>query len=56
MDKIDVLAARYLTDTKITCKYLTVELKKDEAEKSTIDQILKYVDWVCTEYAYGDYE
>lgn len=35
MDKIDVLAARYLTDTKITCKYLTVELKKDEAEKST---------------------
>lgn len=56
MDKIDVLAARYLDDTKILCKYLTIELKKDEAGKSTIDQVLKYVDWVCTEYAYGDYE
>ena len=23
---------------------------------NTIDQVLKYVDWVCSEYAYGDYE
>lgn len=56
MDKIDVLAVRYLTGTKIPCKYLVVELKKDSAYKETIDQVLKYVDWVCTEYAYGDYE
>lgn len=56
MDKIDVFAMRYLTGTNIPCKYLVTELKKDSADKATIDQVLKYVDWVCTEYAYGDYE
>jgi hypothetical protein len=55
MDKIDVLAMRFLPDTKITCKYLVAELKKDCADNATIDQVLKYVDWVCAEYAYGDY-
>ena len=55
VDKIDVFAMRYLDNTKIPCKYLVVELKKDTAEKSTIDQIMKYVDWVCSEYAFGDY-
>jgi hypothetical protein len=56
MDKIDVLAMRYLPDTKIPCKYLVAELKKDGADNATVDQVLKYVDWVCSEYAYGDYE
>ncbi len=56
MDKIDVLAMRYLYGTKIPCRYLVAELKKDSANSSTIDQVLKYVDWVCSEYAYGDYE
>lgn len=56
MDKIDVLAMRYLPNTKIPCKYLVAELKKDAADNATIDQVLKYVDWVCSEYAYGDYE
>lgn len=56
MDKIDVLAMRYLPQTKIPCKFLVAELKKDIAGKETIDQVLKYVDWVCNEYAYGDYE
>lgn len=55
MDKIDVFASRYLPGTKIVCKYLVAELKKDKADISTVDQILKYVDWVCNEYAYGDY-
>lgn len=55
MDKIDVMAINYLPETKIPCKYLIVELKKDSADKNTINQVLKYVDWVCTEYAYGDY-
>lgn len=32
------------------------ELKKDGANNETINQVLKYVDWVCSEYAYGDYE
>jgi len=56
MDKIDVLAMRYLPHTTIPCKYLVAELKKDMADGATIDQVLKYVDWVCSEYAYGDYE
>lgn len=56
MDKIDVFAMRFLKGTKIPCKYLVVELKKDQANEATIDQVLKYVDWVCSEYAYGDYE
>ena len=47
---------RYLPNTKIPCKYLVAELKKDVADNATIDQVLKYVDWVCSEYAYGDYE
>lgn len=55
MDKIDVFATRYLTDTKIPCKYLVAELKKDAASCSTIDQVMKYIDWVCNEYVYGDY-
>ena len=55
MDKIDIFAMRYLSGTKIPCKYLVVELKRDAADPSTIDQLLKYVDWVCSEYAYGDY-
>jgi len=56
MDKIDVFATRYLPDTKIPCKYLVAELKKGMADNETIDQVLKYVDWVCDEYAYSDYE
>lgn len=56
MDKIDIFAARYLVDTKIQCKYLVAELKKDITGIETIDQVLKYVDWVCGEYSYGNYE
>ncbi|MBO1679960.1 hypothetical protein [Bittarella massiliensis (ex Durand et al. 2017)] len=55
MDKIDVFAVRYLPGTSVPCKYLVVELKKDIADADAIDQVLKYVDWVCKEYAYGDY-
>lgn len=32
-----------------------MEIKRDKANKDTIDQVLKYVDWVNHEYAYGDY-
>lgn len=55
MDKIDVFAINYLRNSKIPCKYLVAELKKELADCETIDQVLKYVDWVCSEYAYGDY-
>ena len=57
IDKIDVFANKYLdvSGTKIVSNYLVTELKKDKASIETIDQVMKYVDGVCTEYAYGDY-
>ena len=55
MDKIDVFGIRYLPNTKIPCKFLVAELKKENADCETIDQVLKYVDWVCCDYAYGNY-
>lgn len=55
MDKIDVFAYKFLSNSNIPAKYLVAELKKDIASSETIDQVLKYVDWVCSEYAYGDY-
>lgn len=55
MDKIDVFAYEFLDGTKIPCKYLVAELKKDEADIATVDQVMKYVDWVKAEYTYGDY-
>lgn len=56
MDKIDVFASKYLSGTNIQCKFLVAELKKGTTGIETIDQVLKYVDWVCGEYAYGNYE
>ena len=52
MDKIDVLAMRYLPNTKIPCKYLVAELKKDVADAfaETCDKL------GVSKYAYGDYE
>lgn len=53
----------------VPCKYLILELKKGELSvnrnvkaygnggeiEETLDQLMKYVDWVCQEYANGDY-
>ena len=55
LSSYDVFAINYLRNSKIPCKYLVAELKKELADCETIDQVLKYVDWVCSEYAYGDY-
>lgn len=32
-----------------------MEVKKDSASIDDIEQLMKYVDWVKNEYAYGDY-
>ncbi|WP_217629897.1 hypothetical protein [Sediminibacillus halophilus] len=56
MDKMDVFGYRYIENYKPTVsKYLVTELKKDIAEMKDVDQLLKYVDWVNNEYAFGDY-
>ena len=36
-------------------KYLIVELKFDLVNKAALEQTMQYVDWICSEYASGDY-
>lgn len=59
IDKIDVLAYKYLhqfpDERKPVEQYLIIELKKGKALKATISQTMRYVDWVCKEYASGNY-
>ena len=57
MDKIDVFAYKYrvVEKSKVILKYLIVELKAGSADYETVKQVSKYVDYVCKEYAYGDY-
>lgn len=61
MDFIDVFGYRWIPDIpdKVINKYLIVEIKKGiltglDCEEATA-QVMKYVDWVCDNYAHGDY-
>ena len=59
IDKIDIFAYRFLSnypdENKPIEKYLIIELKKGKANHDTLLQAMRYVDWVCKEYASGDY-
>lgn len=59
IDKIDVYGYRYsehYNDTpSLITKYLIVELKKGKINAATLEQVMQYVDWICFEYASGDY-
>ena len=55
MDKIDIFACRFLPATRIISNYMVIEIKKDVADMDAVTQVCKYVDWVCREYAFGDY-
>lgn len=56
MDKMDVFGYKYIQGQKPTISdYLVVEIKKDEINSQDILQLMKYVDWIKNEYAYGDY-
>ncbi|WP_294377077.1 hypothetical protein [uncultured Clostridium sp.] len=55
MDKMDVFGFKYIDGFDTISKYLAIEIKKDAAKKDVIDQVMKYVDWINEEYAYGDY-
>ena len=59
IDKIDVFAyrllQRYPSEVKPVERYLIIELKKGIANHDTVLQAMRYVDWVCKEYAAGDY-
>ncbi len=58
MDKMDIFGYKYITSlTKSNTKYrfLVLEIKKDTATETDITQLMKYVDWVKDEYAFGDF-
>lgn len=55
MDKMDIFAYKFLPGTNIISKYMVIEIKKEKAELDAVKQVAKYVDWICKEYAYGDY-
>lgn len=55
MDKMDIFGYRYIPGYKTKSRFLVAEIKKDEAADDVIGQIMKYVDWIQGEYAYGDY-
>lgn len=63
MDRIDVFGYRWVPgfEHEVVEKYLVVEIKKDvstnrsDAAVRDYEQLMKYVDWICGEYAHGDY-
>lgn len=57
MDRIDVFGYSWIEgyEGQIVNKYLVCELKKDVLKPEDLSQAMKYVDWVCDEYANGDY-
>ena len=55
MDKMDIFGYRYIKGYNTKSKYLVIEVKRDEANIDVIEQIMKYVDWIQSEYAFGDY-
>lgn len=58
MDRADVFRYTWISgyDNAFIEKYLVCELKKGKINADEdIRQLMKYVDWVCDEYANGDY-
>ena len=63
MDRMDVFGYRWVPgyEHEVISKYLIVEIKKDiadnrnESQVRDYEQLMKYVDWVCEQYAHGDY-
>lgn len=59
IDKIDVYGCRYsqhyIDSPRLITKYLIIELKKGRINAAALEQTMQYVDWICSEYASGDY-
>lgn len=59
IDKMDVYGYRfsecYPDKPKLVSKYILVELKEGKINKAALEQTMQYVDWICKEYAAGDY-
>ena len=58
VDRMDIFGYRWIDGYEgdhIIEKYLVAELKKSVIRGDDLHQLMKYVDWVRTEYASGDY-
>src|SRR5699024_9777460 len=55
MDKMDIFGYKTILEFDIISDYLIIEIKRDLADIETVNQVMKYVDWVNQEYAYEDY-
>lgn len=59
IDKMDVYGCRtsshYPGTPKLITKFLLVELKYGKINSAAVEQTMQYVDWICSEYASGDY-
>ncbi len=56
IDKMDIFGYRYIENQKPTLSnYLVIEIKKNIVNTQDVLQLMKYVDWVKNEYAFGDY-
>ncbi len=59
MKRMDVFAYKYLSNypdsPRPIEKYLVIEIKKGKGNADTVLQVMHYVDWICKEYANGDY-
>lgn len=57
-DNMDLFGYRYVKGYKqdgIVSKYVVIEIKAKEITEDAILQLMKYVDWVCKEFAHNDY-
>jgi hypothetical protein len=56
MDKMDIFGYKYIKNQKPTISnFLVIEIKKDKVGVQDVMQLMKYVDWIKNECAYGDY-
>ncbi len=56
MDKMDVFGYKFIQNQNPTISnYLVIEIKKGIIDAQDVLQLMKYVDWIKNEYAYGDY-
>lgn len=56
MDRMDIFGYSRVGGFKNTIRYyLIIEIKKGEVKTEDVDQLMKYVDWVRTEYCSNDY-
>ncbi|HEY5913518.1 MAG TPA: hypothetical protein VJA21_23265 [Verrucomicrobiae bacterium] len=56
MDRMDLFGYAFIPAFEPTkSRFLVGEIKKDAGTTADLEQLLKYVDWVKDEYAFGDY-